>query len=637
MGGQQPRGAPGKLEQLAEQKFGKDNLKPRERDLMRAAPKSPQESNCAECGPTLADKNNDPSKADKEWGPEHEIRAAVIRWLCVDEKAKHEVDPKGLQVYGAKINGSLDLSFVIVPFPLVLQHCRLREEAVLHDAKLPSLDLQGSWVQAITADRLDVKGNVFLRSRFRAEGEVRLLGAKIGGDLDCENGTFVNPSGNALSADGITVHGNVMLRGKIMSHGDVMSPGEEFRAEGEVRLLGAQIEGDLDCENGTFVNPSGNALSADGINVHGNVFLVNWFRAQGEVRLPGAQIGGDLECTDSTFSKLNAQSSTVKGTFWWQGLKDPYGAALDLKNASVGSMGDDKKSWPTKGRLFLDGFVYGRISNGPTDAETRLDWLARQYPDDWPARKYRFAPQPYLQLAKVLKESGGEDGAVTVLKEMECLRRKQEDHNPFTQAWSALFRVTVGYGYNPRWAIYEILGVSAIGWIIYRRSYLAGSIAPTEKDAYESFQRDGEPPPHYTPFAPLVYSVENSLPLVKLGQEDTWHPEPASESPLLQWSSWPTRCAAPRTWTRFQGLQRRLILWGLQRDSDPKGKLSWLQRILVYYGLQPHPDREAERSRPSRWFTSPRFVRWFLWIHILLGWLLATLFLAGVTGIVRKD
>jgi hypothetical protein len=84
-------------------------------------------------------------------------------------------------------------------------------------------------------------------------------------------------------------------------------------------------------------------------------------------------------------------------------------------------------------------------------------------------------------------------------------------------------------------------------------------------------------------------------------------------------------------------LQRRLILWGLQRDSDPKGKLSWLQRILVYYGLQPHPDREAERSRPSRWFTSPRFVRWFLWIHILLGWLLATLFLAGVTGIVRKD
>jgi hypothetical protein len=29
--------------------------------------------------------------------------------------------------------------------------------------------------------------------------------------------------------------------------------------------------------------------------------------------------------------------------------------------------------------------------------------------------------------------------------------------------------------------------------------------------------------------------------------------------------------------------------------------------------------------------TSPRFLRWFLWAQILLGWLLATLFVAGFT------
>jgi hypothetical protein len=39
----------------------------------------------------------------------------------------------------------------------------------------------------------------------------------------------------------------------------------------------------------------------------------------------------------------------------------------------------------------------------------------------------------------------------------------------------------------------------------------------------------------------------------------------------------------------------------------------------------------------NAWITYPKFLRWFLWVQILLGWLLATLFLAGVTGIVRKD
>jgi hypothetical protein len=29
--------------------------------------------------------------------------------------------------------------------------------------------------------------------------------------------------------------------------------------------------------------------------------------------------------------------------------------------------------------------------------------------------------------------------------------------------------------------------------------------------------------------------------------------------------------------------------------------------------------------------------QWFLWIQILLGWVLATLFVAGVSGIVHKE
>jgi hypothetical protein len=66
-------------------------------------------------------------------------------------------------------------------------------------------------------------------------------------------------------------------------------------------------------------------------------------------------------------------------------------------------------------------------------------------------------------------------------------------------------------------------------------------------------------------------------------------------------------------------------------------RLRWFRRFLILCGLQCDSKPEAKRSRLSRWGTSARFVRWFLYLQILLGWLLATLFVAGVTGIIRKE
>jgi len=43
-------------------------------------------------------------------------------------------------------------------------------------------------------------------------------------------------------------------------------------------------------------------------------------------------------------------------------------------------------------------------------------------------------------------------------------------------------------------------------------------MVPTDKDANQSFKSDGQSPTHYSAFVPLVYSVENSLPLVKLAK-----------------------------------------------------------------------------------------------------------------------
>jgi hypothetical protein len=52
---------------------------------------------------------------------------------------------------------------------------------------------------------------------------------------------------------------------------------------------------------------------------------------------------------------------------------------------------------------------------------------------------------------------------------------------------------------------------------------------PTDKDAAERFVSRRELPPHYSIFSAPIYSLENTFPLVKLGQADKWQPDPAGE------------------------------------------------------------------------------------------------------------
>jgi hypothetical protein len=68
---------------------------------------------------------------------------------------------------------------------------------------------------------------------------------------------------------------------------------------GQVRLWGAEIRGSLVCDGGKFQNPvqpgavsSGVALDAVKAKVGGNVHLNNEFSAEGQVRLRGAESEG---------------------------------------------------------------------------------------------------------------------------------------------------------------------------------------------------------------------------------------------------------------------------------------------------------------------------------------------------------
>ena len=584
-----------------------------ERRLLRAA----INGDTACCGPNqdTSHQGNDPSNAGS-WRSERQIRAELIQWLCTEPEAAQRANSRGVNVLAAKVTGDLDLSFTNMGFPLSLCHCYLVNDANLTYLTIPALSLRGTRTRslranglsvkqdirldqgfvstgdvflqgahiggslvcnagsfrnpahaALSADRITVGGSVFLKDGFRAEGEVRLPGAQIGSNLECDGGLFQNPGGQALIAERIKVEGSVFLR-------------NGFSAEGIVTLLGARIEGTLDCEKGTFTNPGDVAFWADYVKV-GAAYLRDGFRANGRVIFHGAEFARGLHCRQGTFSALNLNTAAIRGIFHWKNVDDAQSTHLDLRNASVDALEDEKASWPEHGSLHLDGFVYDRFSEGPTDAKSRLMWLARVQ---------EFTLQPYQQLAKVLRESGDARGARQVLFEMEHRRRSREDNRWYQRAWGWILKMTIGYGHKSWRALSCLLGLIVLGLVLFGFGYLGGAMVPSDKDAYEAFEQRGEPPSYYPSFNALIYSVENAFPLVSLGVKDRWEPNPgiASTMPVL-------RCRA-------------------------------LQAVGGFSLRNWHPCRIY-----ASWV-----LRCWLWFQILAGWVLATLFVAGLAGVVKS-
>jgi hypothetical protein len=207
------------------------------------------------------------------------------------------------------------------------------------------------------------------------------------------------------------------------------------------------------------------------------------------------------------------------------------------------------------------GFVYSAISGGQADAQSRLEWLARQ------PSGYR--PQPYGQLARVLRDHDSDVGAVDVMIADENARWRESGLGWGERVWRGMLDATIGYGYRPMRALWWILSFVALGTITFGWGYRERAITPTDPAAYDGFVKSGDLPRHYPPFNAVIYSLENFLPLVDLHQGTYWRPNPHHGS---------------------GGKQRAL---------------------------------------------SGRLLRWYLWAHILAGWVLTPLLAAGLSGLVR--
>src|ERR1019366_9695846 len=119
------------------------------------------------------------------------VRADRLAWVCTNPETQ-ELVTRGIAVVGLRIDGSLDLEWAHVSFPLTAKKCVFTGNIVLRDSRLRSLNLNGSYIKVLSGDGMEVERDVLLCDGFKAEGEVGITLATIGGNLDCYGGRFFN-------------------------------------------------------------------------------------------------------------------------------------------------------------------------------------------------------------------------------------------------------------------------------------------------------------------------------------------------------------------------------------------------------------------------------------------------------------
>jgi len=439
-----------------------------------------------------------------------------------------------------------------------------------------------------------IQKNIFFRNGFEVDGTVDLMHAAIGGLLSCANGKFRNLGGMALNCEAIQVkHGVLFIEG--------------FEAEGGVRLFKANIDGNLECFNGKFKNNNDYALDAALMKVSNNVFFSKNFEAEGIVNLRYSVIGGSLQCSDANFLNpndiaLNFENVKVANKLILENTV--VNGFLNLAHANVNILNDHNYHYDKDNeKISINGLTYNFIE-GNLSVNYRLLWLRRMSTND---NSNVFQPQPWKQLAKVLREMGHVDEADHIMigfhyKRLENIKNNIKTARYFSKIslsiiyiFKWLFKHISSYGYQPirAFTIMTVIWILCgfVYWYAARVAVFAPSnplifqdsnysckinsaITPTEYNNSNNwyFASPGE----YTTFQPFWYSLDVILPVVDLQMEKDW---------------------------------------GVY-ISSPEGRWSDLSIFKITFN---------------------HVIRWVVWIENLFGWILSLMLVAILSGLAKNE
>ena len=490
------------------------------------------------------------------------------------------------------------------------------------------------------------------RFPFVSHGILRLEGTTIDGDLDCTAGTFFataflpmeihepkdgseNIETRAIAADGLRVGADLIFSSSERGQ-------DRFVVHGAISLISANVGGDFNCDKATYDFPGEEPLVADGITIAGTTFL-DEVSANGTLRFIQANLKQGLFIDDTSFDvskECKSWTQGEKGTaaldlggpacgiyapdaevgkvFRWKRIKKivnnstkPNPFWLFLACSKLPAVEDDQQSWEALDRFNVTGCEYRSIYNlSDADVDWRLDILDRQYarinvghrwpdlilifsrviwrlrglaPNPFDNLVKQFSPEPYIQLAKTFRAAGYETSAKAVLTRLERNRTRYSDIGFLFRLWRRMLDVLLRYGYSPFRPVLILIAWALFSAVVFQTAYDQNQIIAARDNQAIPTASDPSPRPR-TAFNAFVYAVDTLVPIVDLNQKKSWTVKRLSAPPI---------------------------------DSAGQGR-GWLETLKVVW-----------RSRPE-W--GPGLLLIF---NTFFGWLMTTLFAAGVTGLLR--
>ncbi len=330
------------------------------------------------------------------------LTSRFIETLLLNEKYSRSLTRLGITIKGARFAEPIDLADANLKHNLTLRDSLLEKGANFRGLRSDHrISLSGSRILG-TLDMTELHAEQIDLNRSQVIGDLIMNYSESNGGLFMDNGEF----------------NNVELR--------------TARISKEFDLTKAKITGELNMER-TVV--AGGVFMGEGASVAGRISFV--FGRCDSLELAGGTFYQDVDLNGTRINNSLILQSRHGPTRW------VGNSLLILRNVTADTIVDSPNSWPFK--LDLVGFTYralGGVDERGLGAVTDrsagwfVNWLGRS----------NYSPQPYEQLAKVLRVDGDPGDADKIL--YAGRERIRINSSGLDYVWQSILKFVIGYGYR---------------------------------------------------------------------------------------------------------------------------------------------------------------------------------------------
>lgn len=395
---------------------------------------------------------------------------------------------------------------------------------------VPRREIEPYYDRAVHFDGTEIRGDI-QAARLRASGQLRLADITVGGNLLARHVELDHPGRDVFSARRSHVAGNVEM--------------SYSRLAGTLQLQGIEVGGNVELYDTEVTEPAERRTRSYSVDVRSarigrdllcSKYGADGFLASGGVNLEGAVVTRRINFSGARLASLPElpevpgerprlrgialdASDVVADELILTPARPPEGRVI-LRRARCATLDENQHLWEATRGVQLEDFRYDALRkpiplDADRDVEQRIVRLRTAM------RGYR--PGPFDQFAAMLRASGNEEHAATVLirkqqYRYEALGQGARMLRPGIALWSWMQRAMVGYGYRPMRALGWLLALLVAGSIWFG---LGASVCPAD-----IVQIGTRCPVNKDDVGlewnPVLYTVDLLVPIVDFGNKNRW-------------------------------------------------------------------------------------------------------------------